>query len=579
MNRTRSALPAALALLVVLATTWWAFAPALECGFTAFDDDQTITLNDSFRGLNSQTLEYAFTTRHMGHWQPLAWISFGVDYALGGLEPRVYHRTNVLLHCVAALLVLWLGARYLVTARPLLAQQPWRVWGAALVGATAWALHPLRTESVAWVTERRDLLATVGLLLALHAWHSAVQPHQGTLRSRGWWWASIALLALSLLAKAWGMTLWVVLLALDQSLYARHASWRTRLTEKWPHIALGLAAAAVASWAIRSTPDITRSLTDWSVAQRLGQAAQGLVWYIARSLDAQGLCALHELPAHYDPWDAYTLFCAGLVVVVGALAWWMRRKLVWIATALFVYAVLVSPVLGLQQAGPQFVADRYAHLATLPLALLLAGGVALLPVAGAWLCTALVCALLIPATRVQCTYWKDDAALWTRVLEVHPDSSMGWQGFGNHKLVSRQPDEALAAFERSVASNPRNWRAQAGIGDALHALDPVGRSDEAVAAWNKALEGYFPPWTVRTNLANHLIARRRDLAGGVEQYELAVREMESYGPYWTAPMVWYGAGQALRLAGREAEGRALLEKAAADPRTRDRALQALRPRP
>ena len=94
MNRTRSALPAGLALLVVLAATWWAFAPALECGFTAFDDDQTITLNESFRGLDTATLEYAFTTRHMGHWQPLAWVSFGVDHALGGLEPRVYHRTK-----------------------------------------------------------------------------------------------------------------------------------------------------------------------------------------------------------------------------------------------------------------------------------------------------------------------------------------------------------------------------------------------------------------------------------------------------------------------------------------------------
>jgi hypothetical protein len=84
---------------------------------------------------------------------------------------------------------------------------------------------------------------------------------------------------------------------------------------------------------------------------------------------------------------------------------------------------------------------------------------------------------------------------------------------------------------------------------------------------------------VRVNLANHLISRRRDLAGGLAQYEAAVREMEARDPYWTAPLVWYGAGQALRAAGREAEGRALLQKAAGDARTRDLAAQALRSPP
>lgn len=580
MNTTRSSLlAAALAAALLLGATLGAFAPALDAGFVSFDDDQTIVLNEEFRGLDARTLEWAFATRHMGHWQPLAWLSFALDHAQGGLDPRAYHETNVLLHAANALLVLLLSARVLALARPSLSEAPWRLWGAALLAAAAFALHPLRVESVAWVTERRDLLAAFFLLLSSLAWLACVEPGSAKLRSRGLWFASIALLAISLLAKAWGMTLWVVLLALDEALLRRGMGWRARLLEKAPHIVLGLAGAAVASWAIRSAPDVTRGLDEWSLLQRAGQAVQGLVWYAARTLDAQGLCAIHELPHAWDPLEARTFACAALVAAFLGLAFALRRRLPLLGLGLFAYLVLVSPVLGLQQAGPQFVADRYAYLASIPLGLLAAGLVALRAAPLAWAAAIALAVLCVPATRAQCRHWRDDEALWTRVLAVHPESSIGWQARGNLLLARNRPAEALAAFQRAVAANPRNWRAHSGVGDALDRLDPLGRSDEAVAAWTRALEGYFPPWTVRVNLANHLLARRRDLAGGVAQYEAAVREMESRDAYWTAPLVWYGAGQALRAAGREAEGRALLEKAASDARTRERAVQALRAPP
>lgn len=580
MSATRSSvLAACLALALLLGATLMAFAPALEAGFVSFDDDQTILLNEDFRGLDARTLEWAFTTRHMGHWQPLAWLSFALDHAQGGLDPRAYHRTNVLLHAANALLVLLLSARILVLARPSLAQAPWRAWGGALVAAGTFALHPLRVESVAWVTERRDLLAAFFLLLSLLAWLGCVEPGSGKLRSRALWFASIALLAVSLLAKAWGMTLWVVLLALDHALLARGMGWRARLLEKTPHIALGLASAAIASWAIRSAPDVTRGLDEWSLLQRAGQAVQGLVWYAARTLDAQGLCAIHELPHAWNPFEPRTFASAALVAALAALAFMLRRRLPLLGLALFTYLVLVSPVLGLQQAGPQFVADRYAYLASIPLGLLAAGLLVARAAPLSWSTSLVLAALLVPATRAQCRHWRDDEALFARVLAVHPESSIGWQARGNMLLARDRAVDALVAFQRAVASNPRNWRAHAGVGDALDRLDPAGRSSEAVAAWTRALEGYFPPWIVRVNLANHLLARRGDLAGGVAQYEAAVREMEARDAYWTSPLVWYGAGQALRAAGRETEGRALLEKAAKDGRTRERAMQALRAPP
>ena len=159
-------LPVLIVALVVLA-----FWPAFSAGFLDWDDDRNFTDNTAYRGLSAQHLAWMATTHHMGPYQPLSWWTLGVDYTLWGMDPRGYHATNVLLHALTALAFYALALRLL----PLC----WKganvpggraVQLAAAAAALLFALHPLRCESVVWVTERRDVLSGVFFVLTLWAW-------------------------------------------------------------------------------------------------------------------------------------------------------------------------------------------------------------------------------------------------------------------------------------------------------------------------------------------------------------------------------------------------------------------------
>lgn len=163
MSALRRSLPPALVVLLVFV----AFAPAFGAGFVSFDDLHNFERNYDFRGLGREPLGWMFTTGHMGHYHPLTWISLGLDYVSAGeLDAGVFHRTNVILHALTAVLFYFLGLRVLGLAG---FGAPCSRLG-ALSAALLFAVHPLRVESVAWVTERRDVLSGGLLVLALLCW-------------------------------------------------------------------------------------------------------------------------------------------------------------------------------------------------------------------------------------------------------------------------------------------------------------------------------------------------------------------------------------------------------------------------
>src|SRR5262249_39385764 len=159
-----------------------------------WDDEDLLVTNAAYRGFDPPRLRWMFTTFHMGHYQPLTWLTFALDHRLGGMEPYAYHLGNVALHAANTVLVYALASRI-----PGCASMP-----AAALAALSFAVHPLRVESVAWVTERRDVLSTFFLLLTLLAWFRR-QEAGGA--HAGWYGIALVSFALSLLSKAWGMTL------------------------------------------------------------------------------------------------------------------------------------------------------------------------------------------------------------------------------------------------------------------------------------------------------------------------------------------------------------------------------------
>ena len=200
----------ALVLSIVLAVVA-VFAVGLRNEFVDWDDPANLLENQDYRGLGRAHLAWMFTTTLMGHYIPLTWLTFGLDYLLWGMEPAGYHFTNLVLHAANATLVYWLAKSLLAAARPRAGEYALRA-GAA-VAALFFAIHPLRAESVAWATERRDVLSGLLFLTCVLIYLRAAAAHAHSRRRL--LLLAIAAFALAMLAKSIVMTLPLLLLVLD----------------------------------------------------------------------------------------------------------------------------------------------------------------------------------------------------------------------------------------------------------------------------------------------------------------------------------------------------------------------------
>src|SRR5438477_12015027 len=228
------------------------FAVGLRNEFVQWDDHTNLVDNRLFRGLGPRQLAWMFTTTLMGHYIPLTWLTFGLDYVIWGMQPAGYHFTNLVLHAANAALFYWVSRRVLTAAAPAAGETALRA-GAA-VAALFFAVHPLRAESVAWATERRDVLS--GLLFLTCVLTDLRAVHAETPRRRRLLALSLAAFALAMLAKSIVTTLPLLLLVLDWYPLPRlrPLRWSPQtlrvLLEKLPFVAVGVGGAAASYWTV-----------------------------------------------------------------------------------------------------------------------------------------------------------------------------------------------------------------------------------------------------------------------------------------------------------------------------------------
>src|SRR5712692_3723317 len=336
--------------LAIASLTFTAFLPALQNQFVNWDDPRNFLENPHYRGLGWTHLRWMWTT-HLGHYIPLTWMTLGLDYLLWGMNPLGYHLTNLLLHAANAVVFFFVVRRLLTRALPSPSERGYALAVSAGVAALVFAIHPLRVESVAWVTERRDVLSGLFYLVAILLYLRACE--RGA-RGRGWYWLSVAAFVGALLSKSMVVNLPVVLLILDvyplRRLGGAVGWWsepaRRVYVEKIPLVLLGAAASAIALMAQVSI-HAAASLTQLSVPSRLAVSAYGLSFYLWKMVVPVNLSPLYELPPTVNPWAPPFLLSYGLVLAITAIALALRRRVPGLPAAWFAYIVVLLPVLGI----------------------------------------------------------------------------------------------------------------------------------------------------------------------------------------------------------------------------------------
>ena len=443
--------------------------------FVNYDDDDYIYENSQVtRGLTSEGVGWAFTRSHSGNWHPLTWMSHMLDCECYGLRPGGHHLSNVLLHAATAIL-LFLALR----------QMTGRLWPSALV-AVVFAVHPLRVESVAWVTERKDLLSGLFFMLTL----AAYARYAGRPFSPARYLAVVVLFALGLMAKPMLVTLPFVLLLLDYWPLDRFDGSPRRglrlIVEKIPLLLLAMASCMV-TLQVQSMAFAEGRATPFSL--RIANALLAYVTYLGQIFWPAGLSVLYPYPTQSLPmWKVAGASLVLAAITSSAMAGWRKRP--YLLVGWLWYLGMLVPVIGLVQVGTQAMADRYTYLAQIGPYLVLVWGSESMCRGWTWrrwMCgaaSALIVAGLIACAWRQATYWRNSETLWTHTLAHTAENFLAHNNFGVDLARQGRLDEAMAQYRSALEINPGYPEANVNLAGLLSRR---GKDQEAIAYYERAL--------------------------------------------------------------------------------------------
>jgi tetratricopeptide (TPR) repeat protein len=490
-----------------------AFFPALKNNFVNFDDNTYVYENPKVAaGLTRRGITWAFTHFHSSNWHPLTWLSHMLDCQLYGLNAGGHHFTSVLLHAVVAILL------FIV-----LQEMTGAVWRSVFVAAV-FAIHPLRVESVAWISERKDILSGLFFVLTLAAYVKHARAP-----SLGRYLVVVLLYAFGLMCKPMLVSLPLVLLLLDYwplRRFTEPSSTRRLFIEKLPLIGLAAMSCLVTLFAQRLTAVSTNHIP---LAWRVGNAAVACMIYIVQMVWPLHLAPFYPHPAdgQFAPgvinqlpaWQIVLAIVAIIGISIAAVL--RRRERPYAFTGWFWYLVMLGPVIGIVQVGVQAHADRYTYLPQIGLYVLVSWSVAHLIVswrASRIILTAAAAILLMGLTwiaRAQVRYWHDSETLWKHSLAVTEDNDFPHYGLGDVYFARGELDKAIAEFRLALDLRPNSPYAHNDIG---LVLTKMGRPDEAVDHFNAAIRILPILPTAHYNLGNALL-QKGQTSGAIKEFE------------------------------------------------------------
>ena len=452
------------------------FGPATGYEFVGLDDEPYVSHNPMTRdGFSGQSLKWSWTSSVVGHWAPVLWMSYMLDGEVFGPGPGGFHFTNILLHAINAVLVFcllrsWTGYRW-----------------AACWGALFWALHPLRVESAAWITERKDVLSGLFFLLCLLAYTRSRQDGKCL---RRWHWGAAGLLCAGLMVKPVLITVPFILCMLDIWPLRRSAltvkdlcrTLPKLLMEKWPFWLLALALGII-SWCVNRAAGIPRMHMP-PLGERLLLIPGNYLVYLQQTLWPGMLSVLYPRPV-FSPW----IFTLAILVLAGVFsaAWIDRNRHTGVVVGWLWFLGMLVPSIGIVWMGTtEGAGDRFTYLPAIGLSLMIAAwaggrkkGRTILVLAG--VLSVLAAALL---TTRQLPVWKNSGTLFGRVLEVAPNHLQANLNYGIWLWEQGDEPEARHYFRRAFECSSQGPQT---VGDAAYSYALGGDSRLAQAILEPSL--------------------------------------------------------------------------------------------
>ena len=537
----------------LLILTIGSFQGLRHAGFVNYDDPPYVTRNAIVQqGVTLGNAGWAFTTFTYNNWHPLTWLSYMADIELFGLNPVGFHATNLALHVANSLLLFFWLAR--TTSAP---------WASAFVAAV-FAAHPLHVESVAWISERKDVLSTVFWLLAMWAYAKYAEHRRLT-----WYLATALFLVLGLMSKAMLVTLPFVLLLLDvwplRRLTIGAPGWIRQVSklaaEKLPFLVF----SAIASYLTYvAQGEAVRTTRDLALSHRIENTFVSYGRYIGKSFWPVDLAVFYPHPVG---WPAAVVGGALLLVTVLTLVALLTvRTRPYLFTGWFWFLGTLVPVIGLVQIGNQSIADRYMYVPMIGLLLMLGWGLRDIisakpalrnPIIATAFIAVVLCAHL---TTRQVKHWRDSIALLTHcervsgphivvlnnltaafleqgrtneanervftALRTVPHEQLTWWNAGNMAMREGKYDEAIGYYQEGLRRKPPNHELHLNIGIALARQ---GKLPDAIAQYQAALALNPNYLEGRMNLASTLV-RIRNFDAAATNYAIILRDHPNFAP-------------------------------------------------
>jgi protein O-mannosyl-transferase len=505
---------------ILVVVIWTAFGQTLRYQFINFDDNLYVYENPAVtNGLTLGGLESTFTRTVSGNWHPVTMISHMLDCQIYGLDAGGHHLTNVILHSATAILL------FLV-----LNELTGRLWLNAFVAAV-FAVHPLRVESVVWISERKDVLGGLFFFLTLGVYVRYLRKPEKTSH----YLVVVVFFAMGLMCKPMLVTLPFVLLLLDYWPLNRFAQSSMRqsvffnrfkklsvparlVIEKIPLLALSIISCTAT---ILAQTDAIQPTERFSISLRICNAIVSYAVYIGQMFWPARLAVFYPLNA--PPfWE--TGLALSFIVTVTVVVFLRRKQNPFLLVGWLWYLGMLVPVIGIIQVGEQAHADRYTYLPQIGLYLMLAYGAADLLknqrhhrlLLGS-LSVAIIL-VLASVARVQASYWKDSQTLWTHTLAETTNNHVAHNNLGNVLLKNGNSAEAILHYQAAITIQPHYAQAHYNLGTALF---QQGDLDAAIEQFQKAIEDNPNYATAHNNLGNALLQKGR-FDEAIQHYQKAL---------------------------------------------------------